>query len=587
MKIVFDSIYCKIRGFLLLCGMMSLFSICLSQSNMSNEINSILTDSKLPYEEQFKEVTEAMHKYSYQFADEKIKLCREQLLPYFLKFSKNTEVRKQNLAEIYLILSDNYLYVENVPESLAAIDTLLQYAENIQNLYQRAYYYRKYAERQDKIGNRKLGHEYIYKAIDIYDKLGGCEKEIERCYYVIAGDYALISELNGLRDIKNKIKALYDKTGSWQMLYDYYGAEGTYNSMLFQFDMADQEICWNKAVDYFKKAISILEYHQNELDESVAWAWMYFNIAYLYSFKGEDFYSDSLVVYLDKAEKAKKGDYMDVEIELSVNYLKILNYFNKRQYDLAEQKSLESVEILNKAQRNSLLSMSCATYEMLSTIYEKMGKMQLALQYHKRFFKAYEKQFTLEKKEALNEMNMKFEAQKKETQIILLKQKIAAERKILVAIVLLVISLMASIGFIVWNFRLRRKNLEQEVYESALQSELQREELKQLESVKERIQNNKATVVVEKIKLLIEESIISKEEKREYLKKVEEIPLDVIEKIHFSSNEQLSMMDLKYIICFLIDMKAKDVGLLFNISSESVRKVHYRIRKKIGKNSLV
>jgi len=554
---------------------------------MSNEVNSILTDPKLPYEEQFKETIEAMHKYSYQFANEKIKLCRKQLLPHFLEFSKNPEVRKQNLAEIYLILSDNYLFVENVSESLTAIDTLLYYADNIQNSYKRAYYYRKYAERQDKIGNRKLGHEYIYKAINIYDKLGGCEKEIERCYYVIAGDYAIISELNGLRDVKNKIKALYDKIGSRQMLYDYYGAEGTYNSMLFQFDMADQETSWNKAVDYFKKAISTVEYHQNELDENVAWAWMYFNVAYLYSFKNDDFYSDSLVAYLDKAEKAKKGDYMDVEIELSVNYLKILNYFNKGQYDLAEQKALESVEILNKAQRNSLLSMSCATYEMLSTIYEKMGKMNLALQYHKCFFKAYEKQFTLEKKEALNEMNMKFEAQKKEIQIILLEQKIAAEHKILVAVVLLVISLAASIGFIVWNFRLRRKNLEQEVYESALQSELQREELKQLESVKERIQNNKAIVVVEKIKLLIEESIISKEEKREYLKKIEEIPLDVIEKIHFSSDEQLSMMDLKYIICFLIDMKAKDVGLLFNISSESVRKVHYRIRKKIGKSSLV
>ena len=587
MKIVIDNFDCRMRRFVLLCGIMSLFSVCLSQSNMSNEINSILTNPKLPYEEQFKEVADAMHKYSYQFADEKIKLCREQLLPHFLKFSKNPEVRKQNLAEIYLILSDNYLYIENVSESLAAIDTLLNYAENIQNSYQRAYYYRKYAERQDKIGNRKLGHEYIYKAINIYDKLGECEKEIERCYYVIAGDYAIISEMNGLRDMKNKIKALYDKIGNNQILYDYYAVQAIYYSLFYEFEIPEKNQYIDTSILYFKKAISIIENYGNELDDDVVPAWMYFNVAYLYSLKNETAFSDSITIYLNKSRKTKKGDYVDVEIELSINYLKIKNFYKEKRYELAEKEALKSIFIIEETKRNSLLPISCETYEILSDIYEKTGNMVLALKYQRILLDTYKKQFNIEKTEALNEMNMEFETEKKETQIKFLEQKIAAEHKLLVAITLLVISLAASIGFIIWNFRLRRKNLEQDVYESALVAELQREELKQLESVKERIQNNTAEIVAEQVKLLIEESVFPKDKKIKYIGNIADMSLEIVEKINASSIEKLSMMDLKYVICFMIDMNVKDIGLLFNIYPDSVRKVHYRIRKKIGKNSYI
>jgi hypothetical protein len=587
MRIVIDNFNCKIRRFILLCGIMSLFSICLSQSNMSNEINSILTDSKSPYEKQFKEVTEAMHKYSYQFADEKIKLCREQLLPHFLEFSKNAELRKQNLAEIYLILSDNYLYVENVSESLTAIDTLLYYADNIQNSYERAYYYRKYAERQDKIGNRKLGHEYIYKAINIYDKLGGCEKEIERCYYVIAGDYAIISEMNGLRDMKNKIKALYNKIGTNQILYDYYAVQAIYYSLFYEFELPEKNYYIDTSILYFKKAISIIENYGNELDDDVVPAWMYFNVAYLYSLKNETIFSDSITVYLNKSEKAKKGDYVDVEIELSINYLRIKKFYDEQQYELAEKEALKSLSVIVETKRNSLLPISCETYEILSGIYQKTGNSILALKYHKILLDIYKKQFNIEKTESLNEMNMKFETEKKETQIKFLEQKIAAERKLLIAITLLVISLMASIGFLIWNFKLRRENLEQAVYESALVAELQREELKQLESVKEKIQNNTAEIVAEQVKLLIEESVIPKDKKIKYIENIADMSLEIVEKINASSIEKMSMMDLKYVICFMIDMNVKDIGLLFNIYPDSVRKVHYRIRKKIGKNSYI
>lgn len=46
-------------------------------------------------------------------------------------------------------------------------------------------------------------------------------------------------------------------------------------------------------------------------------------------------------------------------------------------------------------------------------------------------------------------------------------------------------------------------------------------------------------------------------------------------------DDKTTATDLKYIICFFIGMSARDISRLFNIETNSVYTVRYRIRKKL------
>jgi hypothetical protein len=59
----------------------------------------------------------------------------------------------------------------------------------------------------------------------------------------------------------------------------------------------------------------------------------------------------------------------------------------------------------------------------------------------------------------------------------------------------------------------------------------------------------------------------------------------MLEQGYFTTNEKISNMDMKYIICFAIDMEVKDMSTLFNVEPASIRSVRYHIKKKLGEKN--
>jgi len=177
----------------------------------------------------------------------------------------------------------------------------------------------------------------------------------------------------------------------------------------------------------------------------------------------------------------------------------------------------------------------------------------------------------------MDEMLVKYEVEKHKEKIDRLAEQNRAKNKILVLNITLVVVLI--IIFLVFNrlHKLRKKNLEQAAYESALLAELKQNEL---ESIKQQIEQKPVKNMMGKLTEFILQSVLDKIKIKIYLQQLSELDLDMLEQTLRSADEKISGMDMKYMLCFAIDMDVKDMSLLFNVEPASIRTVKYRIKKK-------
>jgi ATP-dependent 26S proteasome regulatory subunit len=161
---------------------------------------------------------------------------------------------------------------------------------------------------------------------------------------------------------------------------------------------------------------------------------------------------------------------------------------------------------------------------------------------------------------------------------------------------------------------MKKRSFRQTIYESVLLAELKQNELEQNLKEKERLQQQydklekqarqskqkaesyneelnyikqqlaqkPSKAMIEKLTAWISNSIMEKSRKNFYIRQLSELDVDTLEQGWLTANEKISNMDMKYIICFAIDMEVQDMSLLFNVEPSSIYIVRYRIKKKFG-----
>ena len=159
----------------------------------------------------------------------------------------------------------------------------------------------------------------------------------------------------------------------------------------------------------------------------------------------------------------------------------------------------------------------------------------------------------------------------------------ATERRILWLTVGLSLALLTVSLLMILFGRLKRKNVEQQLYETALLAELRQNELEKMQNLQQQLEQHPVKNTIEKITWLIENSIIEKDTKKTYLECLSKLDVKLLEQAYQTSKTKITGMDMKYIVCFAANIDTKDVSLLFNIEPTSVNTVRYRIRKKFAK----
>jgi uncharacterized protein YoxC len=266
---------------------------------------------------------------------------------------------------------------------------------------------------------------------------------------------------------------------------------------------------------------------------------------------------------------------------------------------------------------NTVILETSEAYKFLTLYYETVNRPQEALKYYKLLLENEAKRYDNDKIVAMDDILVKYETEKKEEQIDRLTERNQTARKILILTISLIVVLLTALLFFICFYRLRKKNLEQSIYESALLAELRQTELEQnlkekeqlqqqynhleaqanrnkqkaqpyiaeLERIKQQLEQKLTKTLMEKLIEGISKSVMEKSKRDFYIQQLSELDVDALEQGYLCANEKISTMEMKYIICFAIDMDVKDMSLLFNVEPGSVRTVRYRIKKKFGERN--
>jgi hypothetical protein len=303
--------------------------------------------------------------------------------------------------------------------------------------------------------------------------------------------------------------------------------------------------------------------------------------------------TDSILFYLDKAhELFEKESFSRQQEANSVMEFHIINNIvrakalsRKGKMQEAYKWMSEVLPMLNELKDYKNLDVHrFYVYQFMADYYEKTNRLAEALKYHKLLHESEAQRYKYEKVQVVSALSIKYETEKKEIQIQTLIRENETAQRILWLTIGLSFALLTIAIFIILSSRLRRKNVEQQLYETALLAELRQNELEKMQGLKKQLEENPVKNVIENIAQGISASLIYKEDKKVYLERLSKIDSNLLENAYQSSKVKITGMDMKYIICFAADIDVKDISLLFNIEPASVHTVRYRIKKKFPKN---
>jgi tetratricopeptide (TPR) repeat protein len=241
-------------------------------------------------------------------------------------------------------------------------------------------------------------------------------------------------------------------------------------------------------------------------------------------------------------------------------------------------------------------------YLRLSKTYAALGNFQKAYNFGKLHFEKYDTIFKQENIEKLNELEIQYQTEKKEQQIVLQEKEIVvleqeAEISNLQKLVLgggLALSLLVvSFGFYSFRQKIKRNRLEKEKLDSELA-------YKKKELTTHALHLAKKNEVLENVKLKAKELKV-KEGASGYQELIKTINFDqqddknwesftqYFEQVHkdFAVTVQnkypeVTKNELRFMALLKMNMSSKEIATILNISTDGIKKARQRLRKKMN-----
>ena len=441
-----------------------------------------------------------------------------------------------------------------------------------------------------KRGDIKQAHEYLYQAIDFYDKMELYVKSSEMLY-IIASNFFDIKDSDGMKRVVNQMKEYLQKDMSKQSLYQYNVIKKSYFELLLE---NEKDIVDYKLVDstmvYIKQNIDLVENFLAELSPF----WMH-SYAYYYMAKAfDDYYpeqSDSIFLYLDKAIEMMNAESFSqaqesnsvMEFKIFINTLRANALSRIGKIQEAYTVMNDVLLILDEMQNyNNLNELRYKAFLFMADYYEKSNNPAEALKYQKLLRQNEAQRYETEKIKVINDMSVKYETEKKEIEIQTLAKEHKATQRILQLTIGLSLTLFITFFLMIMIGKQKQKNLEQQLYETALLAELSQNELEKTRNINQQLERNPVKNCIEIISQTVSASLIEKDTKNTYIERLTKIDTKMLENAYQTSKAKITSMDIKYIICFAADLDTKDISLIFNIEPASVNTVRYRIKKKFA-----
>lgn len=465
-----------------------------------------------------------------------------------------------------------------------------------------------------KRGNVRKAHEYLYKAIEYYDRQEQYTKSSEMLY-TIGTNFFEIKDAEGLGRVLEQMREYLKKDSSKQSLYQYNVLRHCYFTILQERDREanggearDSEAhdseergtldhaLVDSAMVYIRSNVALVE---NSVEE-LAGHWMH-GYAYYYLAKELDRnYPEKTSEIFDAIDKALATTRADMtragsviagetnahrEFYIMVNSIRIRALFRTGRTLEARQVLDETMDLLAGMENyENLNAIRSEVYRSAVEINERTGEHSEALRFQKLLTANEARAHEKEKVRAINDMSAKYDTERGKVRIETLTRENRTARQILLLAFGLLSALVVTVVLVVlWN-RQRRQGIEQKLYETALLAELHHEELEKVQEQGRQSEQSPVADIVEKIARQVEASRLDEASKWRYLDNLSHLDTALLENAYRLSQAPLTGLDMKYIVCFNAGLDVRDIGLLFNVAPASVNTVRYRIRKKFAKD---
>ncbi len=565
---------------------------------------------------------------NYSIAQDKIELLEQELVQL------QDDTAKVN---VLLKLGENYCSIENDKALLYlqeayTIATYLNYTEGIGKslLWQgRVYYYKD---------DYPLSNKYLDKAKDILETTDETDAlaflhfaKAVNCR--IRGDY-----IHALELYKTSIQ-LYEETGNIEMLSSSYAGIGVVlldrketrkalgyfmetlqikESINDQKGMADALSCIGVSYEELGKLDSSLIFHNQslairsrlELDRAIA---------------SSEYQIAGVLIKMGEYKKAEKSlriaikTYVSLEEKtgIIISKLRLADAQNKQGKADAIQYALEALEMARKIDNPNLISHA---YKKLSEIYAFNNNYEQSYQNLVKHQHLHDSLFDTEKERILTEFETKFQSEKKDNEIYLLKSKTEDQRSFNILLIVLVIVFAGLIVLLFFLFRLKstafnrqQKLLEQEKTIHNQQSKITDKEKELLQEQLESKNRELASKALEMLRY--NEAISSIIEKLDNLNsnfgdhpKVAEPIKDIINELenHTKQNiwnefekifknihsgfydklleicPELTATEIKTAALLRLNLTTKEIAAIAFKSEGGIKTTRYRLRKKLG-----
>ncbi|MEJ2903611.1 helix-turn-helix transcriptional regulator [Pedobacter panaciterrae] len=515
----------------------------------------------------------------------------------------------------YVVLANIYANMQEFPLLKKMSDSAMVTAKQAHGSSAIAYGYYAQAFLYKSIDNAELSMKYGQMAL----------KELAKTpdHYILAKIYYLLYALNTRwNNVPNINRYARLATENALLTQDYNLLGNCYTALSISADYnynASKSIGQRDSILFFlKKVEEIYEQHPKEI-AAKTYGIACINIAdyYLKNFAETDKDAKaSAIQYANKAQEVMK-DAPNGE-EIIASGLGILSEYAMREknFPMAESYLMQAYSMM-QAQEIPYYYTLVNVVSSLSRLYEQTGNDSMALKFQKKVTEYNGKLF--DQKQALNaqKLEIQYEAEKKNNEVILLRQKEKynqVQRYLYIGIS--IISLLGLIFmFRAYHFRLRyslqrEKQLHLEKQEAELQTKLDKEEQLRLRAEQQLLETQQQQLQKEMMA-----NVLQLEHKKQVFSQIkeklndsqelninriwnEELLLDNdfndakmhIQQVHpdffgllnEKAQQKLTPLDLKLCAYLHLQMDTKKIASILHIEPKSVRMSRYRIKQKLG-----
>ncbi len=275
-------------------------------------------------------------------------------------------------------------------------------------------------------------------------------------------------------------------------------------------------------------------------------------------------------------------------------------YLDQNKYTEAIRYASKALDISSriKERRNTAFNL-----QILKNAYGALNDVPNAYRYQTRYMSLADSINTEDNKAALEEIEVKYQTEKKEQEIAILEEKAKVDQLKQKGLLGGVFGLLGLVGALLYAMRERRnknrmaqEKLDQELQFSRQELEARKQELtafaiqlanknETLESIKKEVksvsQNRSDSKTIQGIINTIDFNINDDNNWETFRDRFEAVHKDFEKNIKNKFN-QVTTNDLRLMSLLKMSLTSKEIANILNVSQDGVKKARYRLRKKLG-----